>query len=174
MRQYGKTPLYKDCLVNKLEADIMLLEFKSTNRLSDKGFDQLLGIVRKRVATSWLESWTNSVGQANTAGLSHTPAVLVKKTLSAWATNGQCWSRQHYRLVPQTGNIGSTGHCRVEAGTDSDISLSLVILSNRQWCELPITAGTTVDSKSGNEGGFESTLMSWPRVVLFGYTWLVT
>ena len=33
--------------MSKLEADIMLLEFKSTNELSDKGFDQLLGIIRK-------------------------------------------------------------------------------------------------------------------------------
>ena len=33
--------------MSKLEADIMLLEFKSTNGLSDKGFDQLLGIIRK-------------------------------------------------------------------------------------------------------------------------------
>jgi hypothetical protein len=47
MRQDGKTPLYKDCPLSKLEADIMLLEFKSTNGLSDKGFHQLLGIVRK-------------------------------------------------------------------------------------------------------------------------------
>jgi hypothetical protein len=47
MRQDGKTPLYKDCPMSKLEADIMLLEFKSTNGLSDKGFDQLLGIIRK-------------------------------------------------------------------------------------------------------------------------------
>jgi hypothetical protein len=47
MRQDGKTPLYKDCLVSKLEADIMLLGFKSTNGLSDKGFNQLLGIIRK-------------------------------------------------------------------------------------------------------------------------------
>jgi hypothetical protein len=47
MRQDGKTPLYKDCSVSKLEADIMLLEFKSINGLSDKGFDQLLAIVRK-------------------------------------------------------------------------------------------------------------------------------
>ena len=31
----------------KPKADIMLLEFKSTNGLSDKGFDQLLGIIRK-------------------------------------------------------------------------------------------------------------------------------
>ena len=29
------------------EDDIMLLEFKSINGLSDKGFDQLLGIIRK-------------------------------------------------------------------------------------------------------------------------------
>ena len=47
IRQDGKTPLYKNCPMSKLEADIMLLEFKSTNRLSDKGFDQLLGIIRK-------------------------------------------------------------------------------------------------------------------------------
>ena len=47
MRQDGKTPLYRNCPMNKLEADIMLLEFKSTNGLSDKGFDQLLGIIRK-------------------------------------------------------------------------------------------------------------------------------
>ena len=47
MRQDGKTPLYKDCPVSKLEVVIMLLEFKSTNGLSDKGFDQLLGIIRK-------------------------------------------------------------------------------------------------------------------------------
>ena len=47
MRQDGKTPLYKNCPISKLEADIMLLEFKSTNGLSDKGFDQLLGIIRK-------------------------------------------------------------------------------------------------------------------------------
>ena len=46
MRQDDKTPLYKNCPMSKLEADIMLLEFKSTNELSDKGFDQLLGIIR--------------------------------------------------------------------------------------------------------------------------------
>ena len=33
--------------MSKLKADIMLLEFKSTNGLSDKDFDQLLGIIRK-------------------------------------------------------------------------------------------------------------------------------
>ena len=47
MRQDGKTSLYRDCSMSKLEADIMLLEFKSTNGLSNKGFDQLLGIIRK-------------------------------------------------------------------------------------------------------------------------------
>ena len=47
MRQDGKTPLYRNCPMSKLEANIMLLEFKSTNGLSDKGFDQLLGIIRK-------------------------------------------------------------------------------------------------------------------------------
>jgi hypothetical protein len=47
MRQDGKTPLYKNCPMSKLEADIMLLEFKSINGLSDKGFDQLLDIIRK-------------------------------------------------------------------------------------------------------------------------------
>ena len=47
MRQDGKTPLYRNCPMSKLEANIMLLEFKSTNGLSDKGFDQLLGIIMK-------------------------------------------------------------------------------------------------------------------------------
>jgi len=47
MREDGKTRLYKDCPMTKLEADIMLLQFKSTNRLSNKGFHQLLGIIWK-------------------------------------------------------------------------------------------------------------------------------
>ena len=38
MRQDGKTPLYRDCPMSKLEADIMLLEFKFTNGLSDQFF----------------------------------------------------------------------------------------------------------------------------------------
>ena len=33
--------------MSKLEANIMLLELKLTNGLNDKGFDQLLGIIRK-------------------------------------------------------------------------------------------------------------------------------
>ena len=40
MREDGKTPLCKDGLMSKLEADIMLLEFKFINGLSDKGLDQ--------------------------------------------------------------------------------------------------------------------------------------
>jgi hypothetical protein len=47
MRQDGKTPLYKNYPMSKLEANIMLLESKSTNGLSDKGFNQLLYIIRK-------------------------------------------------------------------------------------------------------------------------------
>ena len=47
MREDGKTLLYRDCSMSKLETDIMLLEFKLINGLNDKGFDQLLGIIRK-------------------------------------------------------------------------------------------------------------------------------
>jgi hypothetical protein len=47
MRKDAKTPLYPTCPISKLEANIMLLEFKSTNGLSDKGFDSLLGILHK-------------------------------------------------------------------------------------------------------------------------------
>jgi hypothetical protein len=50
MRQDGKIPLYPTCPMSKLEADIMLLEFKLTNGLSDKGFYQLLGIIRKMLS----------------------------------------------------------------------------------------------------------------------------
>jgi hypothetical protein len=54
MRKDDKIPLYPTCPVSKLEADIMLLEFKSTHRLNDKGFDDFLGIVRKLLKkTSW-------------------------------------------------------------------------------------------------------------------------
>ena len=42
IRQDDKILLYRNCPMSKLEANIMLLEFKSTNGLSDKGFDQLL------------------------------------------------------------------------------------------------------------------------------------
>ena len=64
MRQDGKTPLYKNYPMSKLEVDIMLLEFKSTNRLSDKGFDQLLGIIRKMLPEK-NELPEKTFGQAN-------------------------------------------------------------------------------------------------------------
>ena len=48
--QDGKTTLYKNCPMSKLKADIMILEFKSINRLSHKGFDQLLGIIKKMLS----------------------------------------------------------------------------------------------------------------------------
>ena len=50
--------------MSKLEADIMLLEFKSINGLSDKGFDQLLGIIRKMLLEKRV-SRKDIHGQAN-------------------------------------------------------------------------------------------------------------
>ena len=71
MRQDGKTPLYRNCPMSKLEADIMLLEFKSTNGLSDKGFDQLLGIIRKMLLEKKRVVRKDILGQAN--DLPHRP-----------------------------------------------------------------------------------------------------
>ena len=51
--------------MSKLEADIMLLEFKSTNRLSNKGFDQLLGIIRKNAPRKKRVARKDILGQAN-------------------------------------------------------------------------------------------------------------
>ena len=45
MRQDARTPLYRGSRVSKLEADLMLLEMKSSNGLSDKGFEDLLSIL---------------------------------------------------------------------------------------------------------------------------------
>ena len=56
--------------MSKLEADIMLLEFKSTNGLSDKGFDQLLGIIRKMLPKKRVAR-KDILGQAN--DLPHRP-----------------------------------------------------------------------------------------------------
>ena len=70
MRQDGKTPLYRICPMSKLKADIMLLEFKSINELSDKGFDQLLGIIRKMLPKKRVAR-KDILGQAN--DLSHRP-----------------------------------------------------------------------------------------------------
>ena len=50
--------------MSKLKADIMLLEFKSINRLSDKGFDQLLGIIRKMLQKKRVAK-KDILGQAN-------------------------------------------------------------------------------------------------------------
>ena len=47
MRKDAKTPLYQCSNISKLEADMMLLEMKSRNGLSDKGFDDLLNVMRK-------------------------------------------------------------------------------------------------------------------------------
>ena len=49
--------------MSKLEADIMTLEFKLTNGLSDKGFDQLLGIIRKMLPKNELAEKTYLVKQ---------------------------------------------------------------------------------------------------------------
>ena len=71
MRQDGKTPLYRDCPMSKLEAGIMLLEFKSTNGLNNKGFHQLLGIIRKMVPEKKRVAKKDILGQAN--DLPHRP-----------------------------------------------------------------------------------------------------
>ena len=47
MRIDARTPLYPSCSVSKLEANLMLLEMKSSNGLSDKGFDDLLSLLQK-------------------------------------------------------------------------------------------------------------------------------
>jgi len=47
MRQDAKTPLYHGCSMSKLEADLLLLELKSSNGLSDTGFDSLLDLMGK-------------------------------------------------------------------------------------------------------------------------------
>ena len=57
--------------MSKLEADIMLLEFKLTNGLSDKGFDQLLGIISKMLPEKKQVARKDIPGQAN--DLPHRP-----------------------------------------------------------------------------------------------------
>ena len=65
MRQDDKTSLCKNCPMSKLKADIMLLEFKSTNGLSDKDFDQSLGIIRKMLPEKKRVARKDILGQAN-------------------------------------------------------------------------------------------------------------
>lgn len=47
MRKDAKTPLYHGCSMSKLEADLLLLEMKSANGVSDTGFDNLLDLLQK-------------------------------------------------------------------------------------------------------------------------------
>src|SRR6187551_978788 len=47
MRQDAKTPLYHGCSMSKLQADLLLLELKSSYGLSDTGFDSLLDLMGK-------------------------------------------------------------------------------------------------------------------------------
>ena len=47
MRKGEKISLYLGSNVTKLEADLLLLEMKSSNGLSDKGFDDLLSLLCK-------------------------------------------------------------------------------------------------------------------------------
>ena len=47
MKKDAKTRLDEHCQLSKLEANIMLLEYKFSNGVSDQGFDDLLNIIRK-------------------------------------------------------------------------------------------------------------------------------
>ena len=49
MRKNAKTPLYKGSTVTKLEADILLLEMKARNGMSDTGFNDVLSLLQKFV-----------------------------------------------------------------------------------------------------------------------------
>jgi len=75
------------------------------------------------------DSWTDSVGLLHTAGLSHEPTLLKQPLLSVGTTNWQCCS---------------TGHCRVEPGTDTVSYRSVSVFKDRQWCQSPITAGMSL------------------------------
>src|SRR5579883_1994389 len=47
MRKDAKVPLYPGCKVSKLEADLMLLDLKSSHGLSDQGFEDMLYVLQK-------------------------------------------------------------------------------------------------------------------------------
>ena len=49
MRKHAKTPLYNGSTVTKLEANILLLEMKARNRMSDTGFNDVLSLLQKFV-----------------------------------------------------------------------------------------------------------------------------
>jgi hypothetical protein len=52
MRKHAKTPLYNGSTVTKLEADILLLEMKARNGMSDTGFNDVLSLLQKFVPSS--------------------------------------------------------------------------------------------------------------------------
>ena len=47
MRKHAKTPLYNCSTMTKLEADILLLEMKARNGMSDTGFNDVLSLQQK-------------------------------------------------------------------------------------------------------------------------------
>ena len=49
MRKDAKTPLFNGSSMTKLEANLLLLEMKSRNGLSDKGFDDLLTHLKSKM-----------------------------------------------------------------------------------------------------------------------------
>ena len=49
MRKHAKTPLYNGSTVTKLEADILLLELKARNGMSDTRFNDVLPLLQKFV-----------------------------------------------------------------------------------------------------------------------------
>ena len=64
MRKHAKTPLYNGSIVIKLEADILLLEMKARNGMSDTGFNNVLPLLQKFVPSpNELPQNTNEVKQ---------------------------------------------------------------------------------------------------------------
>ena len=136
-----------------------------------------------------------SVSWAITVGLKSKPAVLLKTTLSVWATSRQWWLDQHGRLEPWTDSVGllntvglsqeptllkqpslsvgttnrqccSIRHCRVEPETDTVSYRSVSVFKNRQRCQPPITAGMPQSVQNpAVKGIFEPTVMSRSGVV---------
>ena len=49
MKNDAKTPLFSGFQLSKLEANLMLLELKASNGLSDKGFNDLLSICTSEI-----------------------------------------------------------------------------------------------------------------------------
>ena len=51
MRKHVKTPLYNGSTMTKLEADILLLEVKARNGMSDTRFNDVLSMLQKFVTS---------------------------------------------------------------------------------------------------------------------------